>query len=165
MNKFETNLRAQLEGLRLLFLQKAQDFATAEFARLETVLSNGETAFLIQSGVCFTDGKIDRKEYHKKTLYNAQDRFKAIRKTVNAGVAAFVEKELKTAANHFEDCVLKIVYRVEQKGLSQDCTEILSAYVGVNLETTFTDGAKTVKAQTVLAEGPIQRPHLRYLVK
>jgi hypothetical protein len=35
----------------------------------------------------------------------------------------------------------------------------------VNIDMTLTDGEKTVKAFTIIAEGQIQRPHYRYLVK
>jgi len=35
----------------------------------------------------------------------------------------------------------------------------------VNIETTLTDGEKMVRAYTIIAEGQVQRPHYRYLIK
>jgi hypothetical protein len=43
--------------------------------------------------------------------------------------------------------------------------KIISGTVGVNINITLTDGDKTVRAYTIVAEGEIQKPHYRYLVK
>jgi hypothetical protein len=40
-----------------------------------------------------------------------------------------------------------------------------TSHIGVNINTTLTDGEKTVRAFTIIASGEIQRPHYRYLVK
>jgi hypothetical protein len=37
--------------------------------------------------------------------------------------------------------------------------------VGVNFETTLSDGEKIVRAFTIVASGEIQKPHYRYLIK
>ena len=59
----------------------------------------------------------------------------------------------------------KLAFRIEQKGLNTDNLKLSSSHVGVNFETAITDGTKTVRAFTIIASGPVQRPHYRYLVK
>ena len=51
------------------------------------------------------------------------------------------------------------------KGLNLTKLKIINAHVGVNFETTFTDGEKTITARTVIASGEIQKPHYRYIIK
>jgi len=43
--------------------------------------------------------------------------------------------------------------------------KVQTSHIDVNIDTTLTDGEKTIKAFTILAEGAIQRPHYRYLIK
>jgi hypothetical protein len=51
------------------------------------------------------------------------------------------------------------------KGIDINNMKVVSGYVGVNVEMTISDGDKYVKAWTIVAEGTVQRPHYRYLVK
>jgi hypothetical protein len=74
-------------------------------------------------------------------------------------------KELKYAELHYEKSLHKLISRVESKGLNVDNIKIESNSIDVNINLILTDGEKTVKAWTIVAEGPIQRPHYRYLVK
>ena len=71
----------------------------------------------------------------------------------------------KNALSHYENSILKLALRIEQKELNQDKLEMVTSHIDVNISTTITDGDKSVKAWTIIAEGPIQRPHYRYLVK
>mgnify|MGYP001602653057 CR=1 FL=1 len=77
----------------------------------------------------------------------------------------FIVKSIEKAEQHYTNSVEKLAYRIIKKGLNADKITMKTGYVGVNLETTFTDGNKTVTAFTVLASGQIQRPHYRYLIK
>lgn len=81
------------------------------------------------------------------------------------GETKFVEQELQKAEKHFQQSLEKLAYRIEKKELDQNNIVTESAHVGVNLEITLTDGNKKVKAYTIIASGPIQRPHYRYLIK
>lgn len=51
------------------------------------------------------------------------------------------------------------------KYLEKTKTVAFRCPLGVNIETTITDGVKKVRAFTIVAEGEIQRPHYRYLIK
>ena len=59
----------------------------------------------------------------------------------------------------------KLAKRIEKKGLNQENIRTITSHVGVNIETTLTDGNKTVRAFTIIAQGTIQKPHYRYLIK
>lgn len=77
----------------------------------------------------------------------------------------YVDQAVKNAEAHYINSIAKLAARIEKKGLNESTLKIETAYVGVNVETTLTDGVKTVKAWTIIAEGEIQRPHYRYLIK
>lgn len=82
------------------------------------------------------------------------------------GLEKFVEKEVKGAEDHYNDSVAKLSLRLNKKGVVDGSNfNITKAKVGVNLEITIIHDGKTTKAWTIIAEGAIQRPHYRYLVK
>lgn len=80
-------------------------------------------------------------------------------------VENYTAKCLKKAELHFLASVEKLAGRITKKGLNLDNLEMKTGRVGVNIETLFSDGNKTVKAWTIVASGEIQQPHFRYLVK
>lgn len=82
----------------------------------------------------------------------------------NIGKEGFIAREVKAAEIHYSNSIVKLADAIAKKGMGDDLT-ITSARVGVNFEATITDGRKTVRAFTIVAEGQIQRPHYRYLVK
>lgn len=77
----------------------------------------------------------------------------------------FIANEVKEAKDHYTNSVLKLADRVTKKGLNLDVLTVKSGKVGVNIEVVITDGSKKITAQTIIASGPIQRPHYRYLVR
>jgi hypothetical protein len=88
-----------------------------------------------------------------------------IRKVFSMGKEKFIEKELKKSEDHYESSLLKLKERILKKGLVIDNMKIVNGSVGVNINMTLSDGEKSVKAFTIVAEGEIQKPHYRYLVK
>jgi hypothetical protein len=94
------------------------------------------------------------------------DRLRAEAKNaVRAGQEAFVAKEEAAAVKHYEDSIEKLAERVAAKGLNLPTLKVGTSHVGVNIETTLTDGEKTIRAFTIVAAGAVQRPHYRYLIK
>jgi hypothetical protein len=88
-----------------------------------------------------------------------------IRKVLADGLEKTIQKELKKAELHYESSLLKLEARIKLKNLNIKNLKIVTGHVGVNIDMTLSDGQKTVKAFTIIAEGVIQRPHYRYLVK
>lgn len=90
---------------------------------------------------------------------------KDMRNVIWDGLEKYISKEMKHAELHYESSIKKLANRIEKKGLNQDNISIVTSHIGININTTLTDGIKTVRAYTIIAEGDIQKPHYRYLVK
>jgi hypothetical protein len=108
----------------------------------------------------FPDGFYRTANYRK---YRRE--MEEIIKVIKMGKEKYLEKQLKKAELHYESSLLKLAKRIELKKLNIENLKVITGYVGVNINMTLTDGEKTVKAFTIIAEGLIQRPHYRYLVK
>lgn len=111
---------------------------------------------MTQDGVKFYNSSLHPK------VTRAQNKARLIS---GKSVEEFVAKEVAHAEAKYKNDVAKLSKRIEKKGLNQDAITMTSGYVGVNIEITITDGEKTVRAFTIVASGPIQRPHYRYLIK
>jgi hypothetical protein len=88
-----------------------------------------------------------------------------LRKIIQIGVEEFMLGEDKKAILHYEGSIVKLANRIEKKDLNIDKLIVKTSHIGVNINTTLTDGEKTVNAFTIIASGEIQKPHYRYLVK
>ncbi len=100
------------------------------------------------------------KEYYK--MENTRDQ---AFKIVDKGYEDYLKKAMKRAEMHYEDSIIKLASRIEQKGLNIDKLSVKTSHIGVNIDTVLTDGIVSVKTWTIIASGPIQKPHYRYLVK
>lgn len=151
-NALISTLKEQTETLRVEYTTKVADWAKSEFARTE--------AFIAQNVIVYRE---------KFDSYKAYDAFLTKRNrlalVVERGVEAYVAREVALAEQHYQDSILKLAARIEKKGLNKEALVIKTARVSVNIETTFTDGVKTVRAWTIIASGPCVRPHYRYLIK
>lgn len=99
---------------------------------------------------------------YMKTYYREKDECYRI---TNMGLEKLIEKEVKNAELHYENSIEKLAYRILMKNLDISKLKVKTSHIGVNINTTLTDGNKIVKAFTIIASGPIQKPHYRYLVK
>jgi hypothetical protein len=155
-------LKAETESLRVQYLARTAEWSAHEFGRIEKAANRPYPNYADFATPNFT-GHIDYaqgKAYHK-----AVDARHAACKIVEAGLEAFTARNLKLAEQHYQDSIIKLAARIEKKGLDQNLLTVKTAHVGVNIETVLTDGAKTVKAFTIIASGPVQKPHYRYLIK
>jgi hypothetical protein len=90
---------------------------------------------------------------------------KEVQKLRSISLEAYLEKEEKEAVIFYNYSIRKLAGRIEKKELNVDNLKVKTAHIGVNIETVLTDGVKSVKAWTIIASGPVQRPHYRYLIK
>ena len=81
------------------------------------------------------------------------------------GLENFTAKELKNAVLHYEASIVKLASRIEAKGLDLTKLKVVTSSIGVNININLTDGLKTINAYTIVAQGEIQQPHYRYLIK
>ena len=157
-------LRRETESLRVQYIEKVEKWAFKAFARLQKLAASEypkHSDYITAEMKPYTNAW---REAHKSLAFarNARDR---ARRIVNAGEAAYVKGERKNAEDHYQASIIKLALRIEKKGLDKSKLTVKTAHVGVNIETTLTDGTLTVRAFTIIASGPIQRPHYRYLIK
>lgn len=167
-------LKEQTESLRIKYLARIEEYARKEFKGLEKLAAS---AYPSQEGFVkrMQGPTLDGRNLQAVTHYYDREGFKAHDRAVNArrmaqniveaGLEAHLAKNEKMAENHYQDSILRLANRIEKKNMDQANLSIQTAWIGQNIETIFTDGVQTVKAWTIIAEGPIQKPHYRYLVK
>lgn len=159
-------LRNETESIKNSYLAQISDWAIQEFenaAKRNQIYLNLKKHY-INSGLNELFGGV--KEEPTKEFYNAREFYLNKGYSIEKlGLDNFVKKELKAAVKHYESSILKLSAKIEKKGLNIDKLEVKSGRVGVNFETTLTDGEKIVRAFTIVASGDIQKPHYRYLIK
>ncbi len=101
-----------------------------------------------------------------KRFYSMRNKMLQAMEIVKGGFEKYEASEVKYAEAHFASAMEKLAYRLNQKGIVDGSNfEIKSARVGVNIEMLIYHGNEITKAWTIVAEGPIQRAHFRYLIK
>lgn len=174
MDKLINLLKEETRQLKIDYIEKTVVWADKDFDSYIEKSKWNEERWAKYLGVPTEE----RKDYKGniiislgRNFYNTKaarvlDREKSeIRRVLAAGKAKYIETALKEANDHYEDSVHKLADRIVKKNMNTDMISVKSSYINHNLEATFTDGEKTVRAFTVLAFGPIQRPHYRYLIK
>jgi hypothetical protein len=157
------NLFDQTAILKDEYLEQTRIWSIKEFARLQELVEKYTYTIPGNKDLYI---RIDRKAFDSHKDYNSFfNRVNLAKRIFESGEAFFVEQQRKLAVSHYEDSIIKLAARIEKKGLNQNRLKIETARVGVNIETTFTDGEKTVRAFTIVASGEVQKPHYRYLIK
>lgn len=141
-------LKKETQTLKFQYLEMTEAWAIKEFN------------YLRQWADDYCAGKFGFGEASKKYW-----RLPAYIMNSNGKVETHIEKMLKAANEHYDFSILKLADRIEKKGLDTSNLNVVTSHIGVNINTTLTDGTKTVRAFTIIAEGEIQRPHYRYLIK
>ncbi len=78
----------------------------------------------------------------------------------------YIDKRRKAAEEHYHNSIMKLAMKLRDKGMELGQVKIHSIDINNNgIDIVLTDGQNTVRAWTIIASGPIQRPHFRYLVK
>jgi len=149
-------LTAETQSLKAQYIQFTDEWANQEFYRLKQWLEDYRTWHT--------------ENFAKKEMRNECFRKEKIKASIPYEVFAnkieeFVEKQIKNAENHYTKSIEKLALRIEQKQLNINNLKAVTSHIGVNIDTTLTDGEKVVRAFTIIANGEINRPHYRYLIK
>jgi prefoldin subunit 5 len=147
-------LRTETESIKNSYMAQISDWSKEEFQRIT------EARYKI-----IDDLHSNVIVRNSSTFWKAHKFLDKCYKILHLGVEKFVEKQVKEAGEHYESSILKLSAKIEKKGLNIEKLEVKSGRVGVNFETTLTDGEKIVRAFTIVASGDIQKPHYRYLIK
>ena len=141
-------LKKETETLKVQYIEMTEKWAISEFHNLRKWVKDYKAGKFGFAGA-------SKKYYRLPThIINSTGR-----------VEQHVEKMVKNAIEHYESSIEKLAARIEKKGLNQNNLTTVTSHIGVNIETTLTDGEKMVRAYTIIAEGQVQRPHYRYLIK
>lgn len=173
METLKNILLAQTAEFKAAFIAKTQEYAEREFTRIEKIAKWNVSEYCSYFGITPRIVNQYGKEYtlfplsfynskDAKTHYNMERNAKS---QVRKGREAFIANEIQNAETHYIQSIEKLAFRVESKELNTESIQVTSGFQGVNFECTITDGAKKVRAFTIIAEGEIVRPHYRYLIK
>lgn len=155
---------AGTQMLKKEYIARTIDYAKRMFKAMEERSTWSLIQWYDYEGIEHVNGEPDGKEYHKKRLYNMRDQIRDEKNIVSRGYKAHEKSEIELANRHYSNSVCKLSERIMEKSLDINKMQVTTGRVGVNIDTVITDGTNTVNAFTIIAEGPIVRPHYRYLV-
>lgn len=176
MTLLET-LTQNTQDLKKEYLEQTEKWAGEEFDRLIQVLKWNEVRWCKYFGLTprkcnegtgmaflgmpdnFYNTRNARKMDSMKTKANRLHKM---------GKDEFINQQRQAAELHYQDSLLKLVGRLVKKGIPDKNVNGLSmkkSRIGINIELVISIGGISVRAWTIVASGPIQRPHYRYLVK
>lgn len=170
-NKIIKILETELESHKIQYFAKIKEWANNYY---DYLMNKRNEYYSLDSKLVDASNKYrltkDKKyltlqqEYENKYAF-LQKLYYNSKTILSKGKERFIKKEEEKAKNHYKHVIDKLADRITKKELNIDNLKIKTVHIGINIETTLTDGNKIVKAWTIEASGPIQRPHYRYLVK
>lgn len=171
-------LKEETKTLKKQFLEKTKEWTTSyynliskrfkwfeiewcEFLGIEPEVSQyRSSSTTYEKSLTYPSGFYNTSKSRELKRYQNE-----VRRLHKLGLNGYVTSEMIRAEKHYENSITKLADRIEKKGLDISKIKATTSHIGVNIDTTLTDGNKTVHAYTIIAEGPIQRPHYRYLIK
>lgn len=152
MKNLEEILLKETETLKIQYVEKTKDWASISFENMK------KSDFLYL--------RYDKYFINRFGKTKSEDaNFVKTANILNAGFEVYLQKSIEAAELHYYDSIKKLADRISKKGLEIENLKVITSHVGINIETILTDNKKTVKAFTIIAEGCVQRPHYRYLIK
>lgn len=180
-------LTDKTQDLKLEYIEKCKQWAKISFIENELWLNNLKLimfdkdghysqAFYDKFGIETEISKYGMEDYitykanwnNQKKFYKVKNKIELIKTEIKLGVDYKIKKAEQAAINHYENSISKLSQRLNNKGITnEDQFIIKSSKIGQNFHCLITVPSKniSVKAWTIIAEGEIQQPHYRYLVK
>jgi hypothetical protein len=167
-------LTKETETLKVQYIVKTKEWARDQFDSIMEKSNWTNLQWCNYFGLTqeiYNEGRPSEFKSFPKGFYNSKQSREysnlkdKLRKIIQIGVEEFMLGEEKKAILHYEGSIVKLANRIEKKDLNIDKLIVKTSHIGVNINTTLTDGEKTVNAFTIIASGEIQKPHYRYLVK
>jgi len=173
MKNLVKQLSEATQSLKSIYLEKTRQYAVREFARMEQMVKWKEVDWCKYFGLEPRPVNVGtRSEFlsFPKNFYNTKESrtYRRLREGARSAVCGGLEKHIakseKRAITHYENSIKKLADRIIRKGLNLHNITVTDSSIGVNINTTITDGTKTVRAYTIVAEVPVIAPHYRYLI-
>ncbi len=174
METLEKTLREQTQTLKEQYIEKTKEWANNSFnahikrttwSEVDWCKYFGLEPRPVNVGTSMEFLSFPKNFYNtknSKTYHNMRTESFRVK---GLGLEEYTKREVKKAEIHYENSIIKLTERIMKKGLNEENLKVVTSHIGININTTISDGDKTVKAWTIIAEGEIQKPHYRYLVK
>ena len=150
MTNLINKLTEQTQELRAAYILRTKEWASEEFERL----------------LAFKKDFQEERDANKR--WKMEKKYYSLPYTITAyqpNKEGFIADQISKAEKHYASSIEKLAYRIQNKGLNENSLEMTTSYLDPNISTTITDGEQTVRAFTIIAGGPVQKPHYRYLIK
>jgi len=171
-DKLIEELYKHTSDLKAAFIEKTKEYADERFAYCEKLMQRTEAewlkAYRIEYTVVNKYGNPNYHEYnHRLVAAQEMERAKIVaREVVRMGLDKYKASKVKQAEEHYTESIIRLAKRLNDKGITANSKfTIHSARVGVNFECYIHHENGITKAWTIIASGPVQQPHYRYLVK
>jgi hypothetical protein len=170
-------LTKETQPLKVVYLQKTEQWAKANFAEAVKIAAWKAIDWCKYFNLTPETANAHMPVSHQfpsmpTGFYNSRDarRKRNMEREANSikrlGLEGYTAKQLERAEQHYACSLEKLVARLMTKGVDErKKVKIVSGWIGVNFEVVITVGEVCVKAWTIIASGPIQQPHYRYLIK
>lgn len=174
MKTLSENLKDQTQDLKNLYIKMTAEYTANQFDGVTARKKWNEVDWCAYFGLTpekANEGFPQEFLTFPKSFYRSQNyqRYRTICILIDdmlkLGKDGYITKQILKAEKHYNQSIEKLADRIIKKGLNENNITLQSSRVGVNFETTATDGNMTVKAWTIVASGDVQAPHYRYLVK
>ena len=169
MKTLEQELREQTADLKTLYFEKTKEYARTKYEYSQKIMTRSTEDWCKYFGI---EPRIvcNRAEFpvNFHNTANAKKRYTITNEARNIyymGIDKFAGNELMKAELHYESSLAKLVNRLIDKGLTDTNFTIVEKSIGVNFELVIEHNGKRTRCWTIIAEGEIQRPHYRYLIK
>ncbi len=168
------SLTEQTQEFKALYIEKTKEYAKNYFAfatkQLEKTMEEWCKQFDVEYEYVEYPYAPGKKSFsikkHNLDYHKMKNHINKLRGVIQLGVEKYEEMEVKNAKKHYTQSIEKLAYRLNKKGIVDGSEfDVKTVSIGVNLNITIKHGDQVTRAFTVIAQGPIQRPHYRYLIK
>lgn len=150
---------SQTEEFKTQYLKKYEEAVRREFNRINEKYEINSCFKQVQEETGVRNIYHSRKEYLR-----AQDIRDILFDFQYGRIEVRIAKEMETAKRNFHGKQKMLAERLGRKGFTSDA-QINVWFSNPNLEGSVTEQDFRANFYTIVAEGPIQRPHFRFLVK
>ena len=161
-------LKVELEPLRIMFHEQTKNWSKIEYRNIENFSNLTQEQLREKYNRTYNMINPRTKETISRTYLSKEisEKYYYSKEVVKKGIEAFLEKAKNNAESHFQDSIITIAYKLQGEGMKIEDIKATTEYsqVDYNITTTLSDGLITAVARTIVASGPVQRPHYRYLV-
>lgn len=166
-------LKTGMQSIHDQYIKATRKFAKESFAKMKVWSAKTREQWCISYNIPYaieiqsralTTRHLDR--FDSERYFSMMNRREKESKIVEGGFKKYEASEVDAAERHYDACIAKLADRVTEKSLNTEKMKIETGRVRRNgIETMITDDVNVIRAWSIIAAGPIKRPHYRYLVK